>query len=216
MTIVAVPATPGPWVDCSQKLTLANAVALKAHGIVGVFRYVPLPGLLLGHDLDAPELLMLTRDAGLQVSIVQHPRFKGWDPLEHDGYRDGQVAVEYAQQADAPEGIHIACDFEGPKPGTSDVAAKAFIEGHARACLEGGYLGRLYCGFDDPLSPNELYWLRGVTSYWSDEGHRVVSVRGVDTSQGAQFTIAGVTVDPDDVHVDRKGDVFFCAAWVEG
>lgn len=213
MTIVAVPATPGPWLDCSQRLSLDTAIMLKAHGIIGVFRYEPLPGMLLGQDLDAPELLMLTQGAGLQVSLVQHSRLPGWDPGAHDGYKDGQVFVEYAQQAEFPEGAHLACDFEGPRGGTTEGTAKAFIEDFARGVLEAEFKGRLYCGYDDPLSPNELYWLRGMTSYWSDEGHRVVSVRGVDTEQGGQIKIGGVDFDTDEVHFDRKGEIFYCAAW---
>lgn len=213
MTIVAVPATPGPWVDCSQKLTLDTATLLRANGILGVFRYVPLPSNLLGQDLDAPELLMLTQGADLQVSIVQHCRLPGWDPGAHDGHNDGQVAVEYAQQAEFPGGAHIACDFEGCRSGTTEGTAKAYVEDFARAVIEAEYKGRLYCGYDDPLSPNELYWLRGITSYWSDAGHRVVSVRGVDTEQGTQITIGHVAFDPDEVHFDRKGEIFYCAAW---
>lgn len=223
MSISAQPATVGRWFDTSYKLTLTTARALKAMGYVGAIRYVPLPGLPVGDDVDATELLMLTQGVGLQVMLVQHPRRPGWDPTVHDGYTDGHVAGWMAFRAGYPTGAQLWCDFEGPVKGTTAATAKAFIEGHARAVREAftlsgltvSFRSGLYCGFQDPLTPEQLYLLHGVTSYWSDDGHRVVATRGTAVQQGLQVTAAGIPIDPDDLRADLLGEVPYAAAWVE-
>ena len=209
--MISRPATPGLYYDASVRLHEPSARALLAAGCVGVFRYVPLPRNPIGQDINAPELAMLV-GLGLEVGLVQHVRMPGWDPRQHSGYEDGQVAVEYAQQAEYPEGAHLWCDFEGPLVGVPSGPCIEYCTQWARGVVEAGYRAGLYCGYDDPMTPEELYLLPGITSYWSDAGHRSVSVRGVAISQGPEGFALRAPLDPDQVAPDLLGDLPFVAA----
>ena len=213
--LIARPATPGLWFDSSVRLNLGAARIIKSYGYIGVVRYWPLPGNLLGEDLAAPELLLLTKDAGLQVMGIQHTRYAPWDPTNHDGYKDAQVCLEWADQAEYPNGAHVWCDFEGIKPGVTSAVCKTYIEDFGRGVREGERPCGMYCGFDDPLTPEELYLLHGINSYWSDAGHRKVATRGVSMSQGPQITVDGVPIDSDQLQKDLLGEVPYAATWID-
>jgi hypothetical protein len=201
----SVAATPAAKiVDTNVRLNPAILKAVQTAGYAGVVRYVPLPGVGDTKDIHSDELDAVM-ETGLGLLLVQHVRFPHWDPRDHAGAADAQVAVNFAMQAGYLRGAHIFLDLEGIVPGTGK-ATKAFAEAWAATVVAAGYLAGCYVGFDLPLSPQELFDLHGINSYWSDAGPREVAVRGFAIKQHAEITIAGVPFDPDTVQLDGKGE----------
>src|SRR5271165_4716922 len=200
--MIARPATPGLWCDSSTKLTRAYASGLKAAGYIGVFRYVPLPGVNAAADIDAGELAMLL-DVGLEVGLIQHVRFPGWNPRDHAGTVDGATASAAATAAGFAAGAHLWCDFEGVDTTCTAEGARVFLEAWAKTVIGAGFLAGLYVGYQQPLTAEQLYDLHGLNQYWSDAGHRKVATRGVSISQGPEIQDAGgLRIDTDQVAPD--------------
>jgi len=225
MSLVAVPARPGKWVDTSNGSALTDSVLDELVGaqVVGLFLYVTLsqpgPG-----DVTA-SLLSRATAKGLQVSLVQHVRGVPhqtvsksgetlppmlWVPADYNGASDANVGAAHGQSVGFPGGAHLAQDLEACHGTSFDSAT--YTDRWGTACKANGFLHRLYVGYSTLLSPLSLYQLRTPNSYWSDAGHREVAVRGVDTTQGEVITIGGVQFDTDIVAPDLKGDVFMAAA----
>lgn len=202
MTLVAGPATPGPWVDTSFPLTQHVCDALKAAGKVGVVRYVPLPGNSSHGDITAAELVAIC-GAGLECLLVQHVRLPGWDPGKHDGAGDGSMAGLVAYEAGYPDGAHVFLDLEGIHGSPFDTTGFAVDWQHR---VMGNNLNAgLYVGYAVPLHPADLYELPGFDCYWSDAGPRHVATRGFAIKQGPEVTIAGVKFDTNTVAADLLG-----------
>jgi hypothetical protein len=215
VTLIARAATPGLFFDASTKLHDASGRALRSAGYIGCFRYVPLPSVPHGPDIDAPELMTLAQVAGLEVGLIQHTRYPGWQPSQHSGRGDGLVAAEYAAQAEYPDGAHVFLDLEGVDTLSSAAEVIDFCQEWARAVGEYRYKAGLYVGYQQPLSPQQLYDLHGIDSYWSDDGHRKVLTRGCAVQQGPKMTVAGVQIDSDVVASDLLGDRPVVAVWVD-
>ena len=152
------PATPGLWCDASTKLSFAQALALKSAGYVGVFRYVPLPGVNAAADIDAGELAMLL-DVGLEVGLVQHVRFAdpglgGWSPPAHSGQMDASRAIAMARAAGYPSGAHLWCDWEDVAPSCTVADAQKFLNDWAETVTDSAYRAGLYVGFHSPSRPS--------------------------------------------------------------
>jgi hypothetical protein len=197
---------PGRIVDTSTKLTPSALRSVSGAGFAGVARYVPLPGNRPENDIDAVELASIL-DNNLGLLLVQHVRKPPWDPALHPGVADASAAVEFARAAGYPEGGHIFVDLEGIS-GTA-LGTKKFAEDWAKAVLDAGYRAGCYVGFEVPLSPEQLFELRHINSYWSDAGPRAVATRGFAIKQQAGITIDGVRYDPDIVQTDKLGDTPF-------
>ena len=210
--MIARPATPGLFFDCSTKLTRPAAEKLRAT-YVGVFRYVPLPHVNASADIDADELAMLL-DVGFEVGLVQHTRYPGWDPHQANtiaGAIDGIAASEAALHAGYGAG-HIFFDLEGVGTTCTAFAIRYFVEEWAARVTMHGFRAGLYVGFQQPLTPEQLYELHGFDIYWSDAGHRKVATRGVAISQGPEMTVNGVRIDTDQVAPDLLGGLpWVCA-----
>lgn len=212
MTLIARPATPGRWLDTAMRLTLGTAKALPSEGVMGVIRYVPLPGdteaeqdRLAAHDITADELAMLC-GLGLGVMLVQHPRLPGWDPRAHSGQRDAAIAAEFAMYAGYPD-AHIYLDLEGINGAAEGTIT--FAESWADRIVQSGFRAGCYVGFDVPLSPEQLYTLRTINSYGSDVAKRHVDTRGCAWQQGRGVTIAGLGYDDGEMRADLLGEVPF-------
>jgi hypothetical protein len=221
MTLIARPATAGPWIDFSTFPTLAQLQSFRLRGIIGCLCYVPLPGVSeaqKAHDITAARLSMLTEELGFEVAIVQHCRFPGWACEAHSGRTDAEAAVAHARLVGYPAEAHIYEDWEGVSPSSSAASAKIFLQDWAFTVLganssdPASYRAALYVGYQQPLSSQELYLLHGINSYGSDAGHRKVDVRGVAFSQGPQMTIDGALVDPDVVAPDLLDQLPWVAA----
>ena len=206
-TLVVVPAPVGKFVDASVKLTPTLLDALANRGYLGIVRYVPLPGVDPRADIDAEELeMILAHPARFCAGWVQHPRFPGWRPREHDPEADAQCAVRFARAAGFPSGVHGGNDAEGMSADTTAAEAHLYNCRFAHVVVEEGYRGRLYDGYSEPETPEELYEIPDVTSYWSDAANRRVAKRGCAMVQGPQFELLGVAFDPDEVRPDLLGE----------
>ncbi len=203
MPNIAQRSKPGRAVDTDAKLKAAQIDAIRTAGYSCVIRYVPLPGISAATDIDAAELVAIL-GANLGVMLVQHTRFAGWNPANHSGKTDAQAAIAAAQEAQYIAGAHLFVDLEGID-GTA-AATIQFANDWADAIVSAGYLAGAYVGFDVPLTPEQLYELHRINSYWSSEGPRSVATRGFAMKQGATLTIDGVEVDPNVIQLDEKNE----------
>jgi hypothetical protein len=197
-------------VDASAKLTPDNIDSVAADGYKGIVRYVPLPGVVAASDIDAGELEAIV-GGGLGLMLVQHVRYPGWNPALYKGAHDAAVAVQSAMAAGYPAGAHIFVDLEGIK-GTAH-ATITFANDWADAVVAAGYRAGCYVGYAVPLTPEQLYDLHDVNSYWSDAGKRAVATRGFAIKQRPQIFIDNVPFDPDDVEPDQLGETPY---WMVG
>ena len=204
----------GNWLDSDQPLSDPVLADIAAGGYQGIYRYAPLPQNGSIMDLSPGELQRILR-AGLQCGLVQHPRSPQWNDLtKHVAADDALSAVNWATHCGYPPGAHICLDFEGLRGADGELASVntpavciAWANAWAAAIVSTGYRAQLYVGYDVALSPEDLYGLHGVDSYWSDAGHRVVATRGCAMSQGPERIIHGVKFDGDVLAPDLLGDV---------
>lgn len=206
MGLIARPATPGLWFDCSSRLSALTASAMKARGYVGCFRYLPLPPPNSPiPDINAGEVADIT-NAGLELSLVQHVRLPGWDPARQSGTIDGGIAAFYATTAKVALGKHLMLDIEGVKLGATAAQLKIYIEAWAAEVIAHGYKAGLYVGYQIPMSPTDLWLLHGIDCYWSDFGHRSVATRGCAVIQrNPDILVGGIKIDEDEVKADLLG-----------
>ncbi len=197
---------PGLVLDTNSVLTdaLLDHPAMSAYG--GFFRYVPHVGAAGAGDITAAEVeRIMRRKKGL--GLVQHVRVPPWNPARFSGHDDAMAAVSRAYAVGYPKGAHIFADLEG----IEGTGTKTWANDWADAIVSEGYRAGTYVGYSVPLTPEELYKLHRMTSYWSDAGTRQVAVRGFALKQKAQIFIGGVAFDPDIVTVDHKGETPFWA-----
>jgi hypothetical protein len=178
--------------------------ALVSIGKVGVIRYVPLPGDDSAGDITKTELENIC-SAGLELMLVQHPRYAGWKPSSHSGDADAAAALARAEEVGYPHGCHLFLDLEGINDST--FATINFAVDWQHTLIAGLLSAGLYVGFSVPLHPVDLYEIPGVNSYWSDPADRQVATRGTAILQGPSVTIAGVKFDVDGVRKDKLGSL---------
>jgi hypothetical protein len=207
MGLIAAPAISCRAFDTAEVVTEAIARELWSYGYRGCGQYVTLPGLTAGPgDITREKLYMLT-GIGYFVWLYQHPRLKGWKPLDCNGQVDGTVATAHARDADYAVGAHIFNDLEGCHPSTTASDAKYFLETVSATTNRLGQRSGLYCGYGEPLDAQGLYFLHGFDSYISDAGHRLVQTRGCAGHQGTQIKAAGIDIDPVTWGPDLLGDM---------
>jgi hypothetical protein len=213
VNLIARPATPGRGFDTDQKVSEIVARALKSLGYTWCCRYVPISAANdTRQDIDATELTMLT-DLGFEVSLVQHPRYEGWNPGEHSGLTDGSFGAQWARRVGLPTGCHLYIDLEGIAEGCTTFTATKYTEDWATSAKAEGLPAGCYVGYQIPLDPDALYFLHGITSYWSDAANRRVTRRGCAIKQGRTMNIAGIQIDEDVIAPDNLGDLpMVCAA----
>ena len=204
MDLVAAPATPGAWVDTSHPLSGFMISALVSIGKIGVCRYLPLPGNSSAGDISKSEVEAIC-GAGLELLLVQHVRYPGWDPTKENGDFDAAAALTKAAEVEYPHGCHIYLDLEGINGST--FATINYCVDWQHTVIAGLARAGLYCGYGVPLHPIDLYDLPGFNSYWSDLGDRQVATRGTAILQGPAVTIAGVQFDLDAVRLDKLGEL---------
>lgn len=197
------PAAPSNAVDTAAKLNPAAVASVKAADFACIIRYVPHQGSTGALDIDAKELNAIL-DGGLALMLVQHVRPVGWNPALVSGKEDGLKAVEFAERAGYAKGAHLFVDLEGIA-GTA-AATKEFAEEWAKTVRDGGFEAGAYVGFNVPLTAQQLFFLHGINSYWSDLGPRHVDRRGFAMKQHATIIINGIPYDPDTVEPDQFGD----------
>lgn len=201
---VAALALPGTHVDTDQVCSDAVLDALKAKGVLGVIRYVPLPRNAPTYDISAAELQRILAH-GMQSTWVQHVRGGMWNPADHDGEADARVACAHAKLAAYAPLIHGIMDLEAVS-GTSTATIR-YATDWQRVTIGEGFKAMLYVGFSTTLSADQLYDLHGFDSYMSDAANRRVSRRGTSIVQGKGVTIAGTAFDLDTVRPDLLGEL---------
>lgn len=209
MPIVAVAAPSCRAVDTSAKLTSALLDELARLGYQGVGRTVPVLGYPSDSEITAGELeRILTHEAGFGSWWYQRPRYPGWRPREHNAEEDALFACRCAKLALYPAGTHGFVDCEGMHADTTHAEAFAYNSAWSRIARAEGYGpsgAGLYDGYSQPETPEELYEIHDVNCYWSDAANRRVAVRGTAIVQGPQFTILGVSFDPNVLRPDLLG-----------
>jgi hypothetical protein len=194
--------------DTSQKLTRAEAQAIKACGLVWGARYVGLAAEAAG-DLDRAELEMLVGEVGFRLIVVQHVPLPGWVPTAALGEIHGRAATRNAAAAGYPAGCDLYIDDEGMAPAAGAAAARAYTESWAQVVRDGGYGGGAYIGAGSLMSPAQLYAIRGIHSYWAGPrrpGDRDVAVRGYQIQQcWPEVMLGGVRCDLDVLGADQLG-----------
>lgn len=204
MELIAAPATIGNWVDTDFPLSPHAISALVSVGKKGVVRYVPLPGNDSAGDISRTELENLC-SAGLEVLLVQHVRFPGWNPALHSGDADAAAVLKKAAEVGYPHGCHVYLDLEGINGSAAGTIAYAIDWEHT--LIAGLQRAGLYVGYGVPLYAVDLYDLPGFNTYWSDSADREVATRGTAIVQGPSVTIAGVAFDLDAVRRDKLGEL---------
>jgi hypothetical protein len=210
MALIVVPAPKCMMVDTDVKLTPPLLNGLSGLGYEGIIRYVPLPGVDPRNDIDPEELeRILAHPKGFFSCFVQHPRYDGWKPREHSPELDARCAVRFARAAGYPSGVHGFVDAEGMNADTTWQEAHSYNSRWAHIMVEEGFRAGLYDGYSQPETPDELYLIHDVSSYWSDLANRKVAVRGTAIVQRTQFELLGAPFDPDLVGPDLLGDTPF-------
>jgi hypothetical protein len=199
--MIVKPASVGArFADMVTALTPTTAMALKAAGIDGVYRYL---GSLATPERDA------ILGAGLQLGVVTYSRDPNWVPTPGMGTTDGQGDLAHLQAAGIPDGVTPYIDLEGCA-GTAEQATQ-WLEERCDVLENFSASLGLYVGSFQPLGATQLYALPRITSYWRSLsqgvpepwcGWGVVQLRNVN---GAPVVIAGVEVDLDVVQADYKG-----------
>lgn len=202
--MIVGPAPACRVVDTSAKVSKQVRAALTSLGYWGIIRYVPLPGVNPAADIDPDELAGILEE-GFGSWFVQHPRYPGWKPREHDAEVDAKWACKFARAAGYPDGVHGFVDCEGMSSDTTHEEAFAYNSRFVHVLVEEGYGGGLYDGYSQPLTPEELYEIPDATCYWSDAANRRVATRGCAVVQGQEFTLLGQKFDPNIVAPDKLG-----------
>jgi hypothetical protein len=221
MTAVLLP--PGTYrgLDTVQSPTETQANALASLGYAWVARYAPLDDRRLdmpdayGGDhggcwtLSLAEARMWGR-VGMLILPVQ------WGPMRGDvltatlGHARGREMASWARWMGIAEGCHLWCDWEGARAIAAGVLyGREYLEAWAGAVLAAGYRAGLYVSVPQPLSGEQLYGLRGYTSYWgaAQSGLPVPLPRDYAIRQSMPTTIAGVLCDPDVMAPDLLGEL---------
>jgi hypothetical protein len=215
VTLIAQRAVPGRGFDTEARVTSSWLQSRRLDGHVWCADYLPLPHFTsaqIGASCISATDFAYRISIGYQVSLIQHPRYPGWDPAECDAAEDARCAMLYARAIGFPLGAHLWVDLEGMKPSTTPQVARAYAELWATTMIEAGQLCGAYYGYQIPLTSLGMWLLHGVTSYWTDVANRKVDNRGCAIKQGKTHTVDGVEIDEDELLPDLLGDMPMVAA----
>jgi hypothetical protein len=221
MTAVILP--PGTYrgLDTVQSPSEAQANALASMGYSWVARYGALDDKRLevpdshGGDhggcwtLSLSEARMWGR-VGMLILPVQWGPMRGDALTAQTGHMRGRTMASWARWMGVAEGVHLWCDWEGARAVAAGVLyGREYLEAWAMAVTVEGYRAGLYVSLPQPLSGEQLYGLRGYTSYWgaAQSSLAVPLPRGYAIRQSLPTTIAGVLCDPDVLSPDGLGEM---------
>jgi hypothetical protein len=128
----------------------------------------------ISHDKSAPSSFVdLTEeegqailDAGMALTVVQHPLRQGWSPSGALGQTFGQNAAAYAGDAGLPGGVNVFLDLEGVQNGASSADVIDFCNAWFAQVESVGYVGGVYIGANPGLTADQLYWNLKTKHYW--------------------------------------------------
>jgi hypothetical protein len=146
-----------------------NAVSAKAYvnkGYKFCVRYVGRgKGKSAYVDISSSEAQTIV-DAGLALTIAQHPLAAGWVPTEKMGSDFGNYAALAAGQAGLLPGMNIWLDLEGVKDGVSSDVVIAYCNAWFAAVENLGFETGVYIGASPVLTADQLYWDIKTKHYW--------------------------------------------------
>jgi Rv2525c-like, glycoside hydrolase-like domain len=105
-------------------------------------------------------------DAGMALTVVQHPLKPGWTPSGNLGQSFGNNAAAYAGDAGLPRGVNVFLDLEGVQNGTPSQDVIDFCNAWFAEVEAVGYVGGVYIGADPGLTGDQLYWNLKTKHYW--------------------------------------------------
>jgi hypothetical protein len=191
--------------DTDGIVTPETAALFVADGYVFCIRYVSRAEAQGASDLTASEALDILQ-AGLALSVVQHPRLPGWTPSRQLGSQDGSRAAQHAIGIGFPPGVVIWCDLEGVAPATTRKIVIDHCNAWFDAVSEAGYVPGIYVGSDAILDGAALYMRLKFAHYWKSLSDVPdIAVRGYQMVQSDEHAAHGLSIDNNMTQSDRLG-----------
>jgi len=152
--------------DTTEVLNAASAEAYVDKGFRFCVRYVGRSdGRSSYVDISRSEAQTIV-NAGLALSIVQHPLSAGWVPNEQRGHDFGKYAAVAAGKAGLPPGMNIWLDLEGVKATASSDDTIAYCNAWFAEVENLGFESGIYIGASPGLTADQLYWDIKTKHYW--------------------------------------------------
>ncbi len=196
--------------DLTTPLNAASAKQYLNKGYKFIIRYI-------GRDDGSKTFVDLTEhegqsiiDAGLALSVVQHPLAEGWHPTPALGKQFGAAAARLAGAAGLPAGVSVWLDLEG----VAQSAAAQDVIGYCNAWYDEvsavGFSPGVYIGAKPGLTADQLYWDLRMKSYWRGGSSEASGVPSDIPHRGYQMSqrITGTgrnEFDSDVVKTDNFG-----------
>jgi hypothetical protein len=191
--------------DTDGIVTPGTAALFVADGYRFCIRYVSRVQAQGASDLTASEALAILQ-AGLALSVVQHPRFAGWTPSRELGSQDGSRAAQHAIGIGFPPGVNIWCDLEGVAPATPPEIVIDHCNAWFDAVSASGYVPGIYVGADAILEGDALHARLKFSHYWKSLSNVPdIAVRGYQMVQRDEHSAHGLSVDNNVTQSDHLG-----------
>ena len=186
-------------------MTPETAALFVADGYRFCIRYVSRAESQGASDLTTSEALNILQ-AGLALSVVQHPRLPGWTPSRELGSQDGSRAVQHAIDIGLPPGVNIWCDLEGVPPATPAEIVIDHCNAWFDAVSASGYVPGIYVGSDAILEGEALHARLKFSHYWKSLSNVPdIAVRGYQMVQKDNHAAHGLSIDNNVTQSDRLG-----------
>ncbi len=187
--------------DIDDPLDAATAKSYAAQGFKFCARYISRQAPTGGGNLTAEEAETILQ-AGLALTVVQHPPLAGWTPTQALGTAWGANAANHAKQVGLPPGVNVWLDLEGIVAGVASDVIIAYCNAWFDALTAAGYQPGVYVGANSYLTPDELFLDLKTRHYWKAGGDiQQVSHRGY---QLIQHIVAG-KIDRNVTQTDALG-----------
>ncbi len=167
---------------------------------------------LISHPAEA-ELIL---DAGLALSVVQHPLARNWKPTLALGRQFGAAAADLAGGAGLPAGVTVWLDLEGVAAGSPPQNVIDYCNAWHAEVTAVGYVSGVYVGASPGLTADQLYWDLHTSHYWRGGSSEAAGVPTTLPHRGYQMTqrITGTGSTSFDSDVVRTDDFGGTAQWV--
>ena len=105
-------------------------------------------------------------DAGLALTVAQHPLDPGWVPTAQMGHDFGNYAALAVGQAGLLPGMNLWLDLEGVRDGVSSDDVIAYCNAWFSEVENLGFASGIYIGAAPGLTADQLYWDIKTKHYW--------------------------------------------------
>jgi len=202
--------------DASEPLNRATAKQFFNRNYRFVIRYVGRnDGPSKFVDLTPAEAELIL-DAGLALSVVQHPLARNWKPTLALGRQFGAAAADLAGGAGLPAGVTVWLDLEGVAAGSPSQNVIDYCNAWHAEVTAVGYVSGVYVGASPGLTADQLYWDLHTSHYWRGGSSEAAGVPTTLPHRGYQMTqrITGTGSTSFDSDVVRTDDFGGTAQWV--